>query len=333
MERLTREDLERHADAYDAAVESDAEIDPFCSRSAWQLAYHDAFAPERPLWVSRGGGGFVVLAESDRLAGLTLLEPLENMWGLGSPLVGEGAGEALGRALREAPNPVLLLGLPLHRPRLDALLLPLEGIYAARPLKVTVRYIASLRGGLDGWLGRRTPPFRRNLRAARRRVAAAGIGFRRVSPSSADDLDELYARVLAVEARSWKARSGGGVHEGWIREFYANLWRRLAEQGQLRVLFAEREGDALGYLHGALVGTQFRGLQFSFDEAERSHGLGNAMQFEMIKWLCESGAQSYDLGGDSSYKARWAEEGLRTFGLLLRPVRPEELIGGENPRL
>ena len=321
MERLTREELEGQVEAYDAAVEADPEIDPFCSRSDWQLAYHDAFAPERPLRVSRGGGGFVALAESDRLAGRRLLEPLENMWGLGSPLVGPGAGEALGLALREERSPVLLLGLPLQRARLDGLLLPLEGLYAARPLDVTVRYVASLRGGLDGWLGRRTPAFRRNLRAARRRVAAAGIGFRRVAPSSASEVEAVYARVLAVEARSWKARAGGGVHEGWIRDFYANLWRRLARRTQLRVLFAEREGVALGYLHGALVGTQFRGLQFSFDEALRPCGLGNAMQLEAIEWLCEEGAQSYDLGGDASYKARWAEEGLRTFGLLLRPLQ------------
>ncbi|MDJ0851373.1 MAG: GNAT family N-acetyltransferase [Myxococcota bacterium] len=321
MERSTREEVERHAVAYDAAVEADPQIDPFCSRSDWQLAYHDAFAPQRPLWMSRADRGFVVLAESDRFGGRTLLEPLENMWGLGSPLVGEGAGEALGLALREAPSAVLLLGLPLSRPRLDALLRPLEGRFAARPLQATVRYVASLQDGLDGWLGRRTPAFRRNLRAARRRVVAAGIAFRRATLSSAEELEECYARVLALEARSWKARSGAGVHEGWIRDFYANLWRRLAGRGQLRVLFAEREGEALGYLHGALVGARFRGLQFSFDDAERSLGLGNALQMEMIEWLCENGARSYDLGGDSSYKERWAEMGLETFGLLLRPLQ------------
>ena len=74
-------------------------------------------------------------------------------------------------------------------------------------------------------------------------------------------------------------------------------------------------------LHGGLVGDHFRGLQVSFDEEARSLGLGNALQLEMIRWLCEVGAASYDLGGYSAYKDRWAEAGLTTLRIVLRPAR------------
>ena len=39
----------------------------------------------------------------------------------------------------------------------------------------------------------------------------------------------------------------------------------------------------------------------------------------MLSWLCEEGAQAYDLGARNEYKQRWAEAGLATLGLVLRP--------------
>ena len=63
MFQVSRSELEEAALACDALVERDRAIDPFCSRTAWQLAYHDAFAPQRPLWFARDGDDFVMLAE------------------------------------------------------------------------------------------------------------------------------------------------------------------------------------------------------------------------------------------------------------------------------
>ena len=66
---------------WDAAVEADPEIDPFCSRSAWQLSFSEAFSPERTLFLSGEGGDYVVLAESKDPEDGFGLEPVENIWG------------------------------------------------------------------------------------------------------------------------------------------------------------------------------------------------------------------------------------------------------------
>ena len=39
----------------------------------------------------------------------------------------------------------------------------------------------------------------------------------------------------------------------------------------------------------------------------------------MLDWLAESGIQTYDLGGQSSYKARWAEEARLSQNILIVP--------------
>jgi hypothetical protein len=331
MHRVSRAELEEWAPAWDAVASADAAVDAFCARSAWQLAFHDAFEPGRSLLAARDDTGVVVLAESHRAAAPGLLEPLENMWGFACPLAGAGAPALLARALIAAPRPVLLLGLPREPRRWAELGSILEGRFGARRLEPTERYVASLEGGFEGWLGRRSPSFRRNLRQSLRRVAAAGISFRRVrlpgpdagsggTGAGDDALARLYAAVLDVEGRSWKGRAGRGADREPMRSFYAGLWPRLAREGSLRVLLAERSGVPVGYLHGALVGRHFRGLQFSFDDAWRPCGLGNALQAEMLRWLVDEGARSYDLGGQSDYKARWAERAEPLLGVLLVPL-------------
>ncbi|MCH2184380.1 GNAT family N-acetyltransferase [Myxococcota bacterium] len=322
MDPTTREELEQFAPEWDRLVAAGGEADPFCGRSAWALAFHDAFEPARPLYWSRSDTGCIVLAESRRPNSTGLLEPLENMWGFGSPLIGSEANSLLAEALDRQPRPVLLLGAPS---RGEALRRFVELFYERAHLKrlePTIRYVASLEGGLDAWLARRSASFRRNLRSAVRRSQRAGVTFRRIMPTPATDLDSLYLNLLDVESRSWKGRVGEGVDQEPMRSFYAGLLPRLRDSGALRMILAEREGRLMGYLYGGIVDSHFRGLQFSFDERLRSIGLGHLLQLEMLGWLTESGVRTYDLGGQSTYKARWAEETRVSENLLILPRSP-----------
>lgn len=327
MQRVDRTDLEELAPLFDAAVEADTAVDPICTRSAWQLSFHDAFSPDRPLWFAQADDAWVWLAETVSEGAGAYLEPLENLWGFASPVVGEDAMWLLAEGLKASHMPALLLGLPMDPSRLAPLASILAGDWGARTLEPTTRFVASLEGGLDGWLSRRSRSFRRNLRGLERRVADSGIEFERIVAASPDEVDALYQGVLRIEARTWKSATGNGADTGSMRRFYAGMWPRLAAAGELRLLLARRDGHAVGYLHGARVGSRFRGLQVSFDESERELGLGNALQLEMLRWLCEDGALSYDLGSYSDYKSRWAEEGLQTQGLIVRP-RPSATGSG-----
>ena len=305
---------------WDAAVEADAQIDSICSRSAWQISYHEAFAPERRLYLSGEDGDWVLLAEADEPGDEPRLEAIENMWGLGASLVGARAAGNWAERLRRRPVSSLLLGLPLDARRLAPLLDGVGGRFSVRAFSPLERCVASLDGGLEGWLSRRSKSFRRNLRAAERRASAEGISFRWLSHPSEEEWPELYRLILEVESSSWKGRAGQGVDRGPMESFYRRLLPRLLAEGQLRVLLAERDGEAVGYLHGAHWRSSFRGLQFSFDEHWSRLGLGNVLQWQALTRLCEAGVLQYDLGTPHEYKQAWSEPGLTTVGLWLQPL-------------
>jgi hypothetical protein len=322
LERLTLSDLESRADAFDRAADATPGIDAFCSHLAWAGSFHRAFGFGRELCAFASGESFVALAHATWAPGRAGLEALENMWGFACPLLGPEAGAML--AALGAPGGALagqrfwLSGLPAAPDLLRARIAALRG-WSGREIGRTERCVASLAGGRDGFLSRRSRAFRRNLRAALRRVAARGIRFERIAVDAAH-CAPLYERVLAIERRSWKAASGNAADRGPMAEFYRAMWPRLAARGALRLLLAiDAEGRDVGYLHGGSLGRRFRGLQFSFDDGLRELGLGNALQLELVEWLSQQGFEDYDLGSRSDYKQRWAEQVEMTRALLVVP--------------
>jgi hypothetical protein len=339
-ERLSLEALEARAADFDRAVEAEADIDPFCSRSEWILPYQRAFLPERELFVYRRGGNesgrdglssWAALAARSHPAVGHYLESIENMWCFACPLVGPDSLSLLDAAVAdvahlqapEHPGVALALsGIPDSRTPeglLSRIVHHLDPRYELRAVDSTLRFVASLEGGLDGWLSRRSRLFRKRLRQAERKAAGEPLSFQHLDVSSAESARALYPRILAIEARSWKSATGNGVDQGRMRAFYEDMLPRLAARGGLRVLIALHDGKDAGYLHGGLVGHHFRGLQVSYDERFDPLSLGNLMQREMIAKLCDEGVTRYDLGTRSDYKRRWAEEGLRTLTLVARP--------------
>ena len=325
LERLTLADLEARGAAFDRAVDATPGIDRFCSRSAWIAPFQRAFGAEREPCLFQAGEAFAALARVTWPDGRRGLEPLENMWSFACPLVGPGAPHLLADLTRAggplAGEMLWLAGLPPQRGALHALLEPLAGAFAARIADRTERCVASLAGGIDGFLARRSRAFRRNLRAARRRAVERGLRFERIRVAP-EQLDALYARVLAIERRAWKALAGNGADRGPMAEFYRAMWSRLAERGALRLVVAvDASGRDVGYVHGGELERRCRGLQFSFDEELRALGLGNLLQLELLEWLCADGFETYDLGSRSAYKERWAESLEATLALLVVPQR------------
>jgi CelD/BcsL family acetyltransferase involved in cellulose biosynthesis len=215
--------------------------------------------------------------------------------------------------------PLILSGIPISGAVPKSLVAALVGQHEIRAVDMTERFVASLTGGLDGWLGRRSPSLRRNLRAAARRARDAGLAFERHRVSDEDTARALYERVLEIERTSWKSMEGAGADTEPMRTFYADMLPRLAATGRLHVLFATLGERDVGYLHGGSLDDHFRGLQMSFDARCADLSIGNLLQREMISILCEEGFTAYDLGSKPGYKERWSEPGLATMTLVCRP--------------
>ena len=312
-------DLAAIADDFDREVAATPGIDRFCSTTAWILAASAALMPPRTAFSFRGEHGYFAAMRGVHAAGFPYIEPVELAWGLAAPLIGrepEALVDELVPLLAERRDwqLAILSGMMADGPQRVALERALPERWERRRGTPTLRHVASLDGGLDGYLARRSRELRKTLRKNLRAAADAGVTFEVVR---ATDAIALYARIQAVEARSWKSRDGVGIAAGPMRAFYEQMLPRLCALGQQRTIFA-RQGDVdLGYILGAVFAGEYRGLQFSYDDDTSKLGIGGLLQYHQIAELCADGVGRYDLGTEMDYKRRWAEETLATEMLVI----------------
>jgi hypothetical protein len=308
--------------AYDEAVLASANIDRFCSSSHWILPAQAAFHSQHTAFVATLDSGFVALSRGQTSGLGRYFAALEAMWGLACPLVGRdeaklGAEAAsLLLAQRHAWDVLWLGGIVRDGSLFRALVRGLGRHAELRVGPLTTRHEASLEGGYDGWLGRRSPLFRKRIRQAVRGVDRGGIRLEWIGAGAVVDGEALFERIHRVERRSWKGMEGTGFVQGDMYTFYRRMVPRLARAGKLRVLFASKDGEDIAFCFGGVLGDTYRGLQNSFDDRFRDLSLGNAMQANTIMRLAQEGVAVYDLGSEMEYKTRWADGGLETMTLI-----------------
>ena len=311
--------FERILAAWRRAAVNTRQADPFCSSPTWQLAFHEAFDPKRRLLVEHAPDGVLCFAENVFSPSNIYLTPIEAHWFFACPLLGKSAVDLLVKvtasvARDHAPHfPKILIGGIRPKSFLPKRLLKVFGKdFAIFLHSWGVQCAASLRGGVDGFLSRRSANFRSKLKKSRKRAAAEGICFEHVLPTSPEDASRLYARMLAVEEKSWKGIHACGMAEPPAREFYAAMMRGLSQSAEARVVMATHEGKDVGFIFGGMAGNIYRGQQFSYDDAWKEFSIGNIMQFEQIRRLCEEKAVRYDMGPlvgrGMDYKAHWTEK-------------------------
>ena len=314
-------DLAAIADDFDREVAVTPSIDRFCSSSAWILAAAGALMPPRASFSFRGKHGYFAAMRGVHPAGFPYVEPVELAWGLASPLIGHDAAALIAEvvpvlAARRDWQLAILAGMTVNGPQRRALDATLPARWERRRGQPTVRHVASLDGGLDGFLARRSREFRKSLRKSLRAAESEGVTFETVRATAADAL-ALYDRIQRVEATSWKAQENVGISAGPMRAFYGAMLPRLCELGQQRTIFARLGERDVGYILGAVMVDEYRGLQFSYDDAHARLNIGGLLQHRQITELCTEGVLRYDLGTEMDYKRRWAEEIMETEMLVL----------------
>lgn len=310
-------DLAALADDFDREVAATPAIDRFCSSAAWVLSASAALMPPRAPYTFRGPAGYFAAMRGMHPAGFPYVEPLELAWGLASPLIGRDpdaiAAEVVALlASRRDWQVAVLPGLTADGPQRRALERELPSRWELQQGAPTLRHVASLAGGVDGFLARRSRELRKTLRKGTRAATDAGLSFESVRARSAAEAGPLYARIQAAEAASWKAREGVGIAAGPMRAFYEQMLPRLCERGHQRTVFARAGDRDVGYILGAVFEGEYRGLQFSYDDDRAGIGIGGLLQLRQIAELCDEGIERYDLGTEMDYKRRWAEDVMTT---------------------
>ena len=314
MEPLGLADLAARADDFDATVAQSPQIDRFCSSSAWVLSAAETLMAARPSAIHVGQHGYFAAMQSMH-GELPYLEPLELSWGLACPLLGRDVDALVDEVadhLAHRADWVFCLVPGVRDGGLHQRALVRPGHpWTVRRGTTTQRHIASLEGGLDGFLRRRSANFRRSLVKSEKAAHAAGVEFVSAEPQGGPEAAaQLYDRIMAVEVGSWKSLTGAGISTGSMRAFYAAMLPRLLARGRARVMFARLGGQDIGYIMGAVFDGTYRGLQFSYRDEHSRYSIGSLCQVHQIEALCREGVEAYDLGTEMEYKSRWAE---RTF--------------------
>lgn len=314
-------DLAAEADEFDREVAQTPAIDRFCSASAWILGASAALMPPRAPFTFRGRHGYLAMMRGIHPAGFPYIEPVELAWGLSAPLIGADPEALVAEvvpvlAARRDWQLAIVAGHTVSGPQRRALDATVPARWEKRRGQPTVRHVASLDGGIDGFLSRRSRDLRKSIRKSLRAATERGLTFETVRATE-KEAPALYARIQAVEARSWKAGESVGISVGPMRAFYELMLPRLCALGQQRTIFARVEGRDIGYILGAVMGGEYRGLQFSYDDSFAELGIGGLLQYQQVVELCAAGVERYDLGTEMDYKRRWAEEIMETEMLVL----------------
>lgn len=311
MESVSLEELAPHWAT--ALVVEPGGVDRWCSSMLWSRSVQRAFAPDSTLLAGIGGGSSCVAFARYPLGDSAhALVPLDLVWSFGSPVLGiadrKSARDVANFLHRDGARAVFVGGLIERSATWQALVETFGDHHRLIVGEERVRCRASLVGGVDGYLSRRSREFRRNLRQAERRIATSGVRI--------EVLDDVAAKVVMnrlanVEQESWKGQEGSGIVSHDMASLYGFVAGELAQSGGLRVAVAVSESDGrdLAFILGGIQGETYRGMQLSFVEDARSLGLGNYLQWHQIQRLCanEKEVCTYDLGMDMAYKRAWSE--------------------------
>lgn len=316
MKRLTLAEFRERSDEFAAAVAATPGVSHFCSGPLWQLAAHDflhTIPDEKTRFILEDEGTWLLCVEREQAR---VFFPFEAAWMFGCPLIGDPqrAVELLRAARQWLPQPSgfclggILLDSPLHGALRE--LQPRARRYEEFPS--TDCMILDLHDGVEGWLNRRSKKFRRTLRDAETNEGIVFVAAGDAPPES------LYYRLLEIQRRTYKWREGTDIFQmPDYAAFYQSLLAGLHRRGELRLLFAQRDGEDLAYIFGGVTGNTYRGLQMSYVEEARTLGLGNRLQLENLLRCSAEGITRYDLGMPSPYKERWADRQEVNTGIFV----------------
>ena len=222
-----------------------------------------------------------------------MFEPSDLVWSTPESL------RELAAILAGQPLPVCLDRVPVGSATIPALRRAYSGrgvvlVGAAMPTPVIELGVPS--HVVDSCLnaGRRS-----DLRRAERRARGLGtVDFELHSPAREGELAPLIDEAYAVEARSWKARTGTALTaDAWQGAFIRRFARCAAQEGILRIAFLRIDGQAAAMQIAAQWQRRFWLFKISYDLAFSHCSPGQLLMLHTLRHAARTGLLSYEFMG------------------------------------
>jgi CelD/BcsL family acetyltransferase involved in cellulose biosynthesis len=214
---------------------------------------------------------------------------------------------ALVRTLVDLRRPLLLRRLLANSPVLAAVreAFTSRGILMTRPatgypwIELDASWMQPEQKLSSGW--------RSSLRRSRRKAEDMGrLEYEIVAPSP-QELPELLAESLRIEAANWKGRNGSALlSDTGRRQFFEDYTATACERGILRLCFLKIGGVNAATQIAVESGGGFWLLKVGYDESFSRSSPGNLLMLESLRYAANRGLKSYEfLGSAEPWTERW----------------------------
>ena len=173
-------------------------------------------------------------------------------------------------------------------------------------------------------LASKSQKFRKNLKAARRKLETAGRFEYEVCKGDVHRLQILVEEYAALEQRSWKAKAGIGVSQSVEHlRFYMHLTSEFGETGDFIFRCLRVDGRMIAATFGLTHRRRYYSLHIVNDDAFAKHSAGTYLEALELEECFGNGLDEYDfLGGFLKNKVRWATTFRDTIAVHLYQKRP-----------
>jgi CelD/BcsL family acetyltransferase involved in cellulose biosynthesis len=173
-------------------------------------------------------------------------------------------------------------------------------------------------------LATKSQKFRKNLKAARRKLEAEGeLAYESVR-GDVERLQALLLEYAELEQRSWKAKAGIGASQSVEHlRFYLQLAKEFGVSGEFAFRCLRVGGRMVAATFGLVHGRRYYSLHIVNDSAFAKHSAGTYLEALELEECFGSGLEEYDfLGGFLANKARWATRMRDTVAVHLYQRKP-----------
>lgn len=184
-----------------------------------------------------------------------------------------------------------------------------------------------------------TDNLRRNMRQSLRRnerrmneLGALRVAF--LEPGE-DEVDALLDTAVAVEAKSWKDRTGTALtHDARQQDFFRAYARHAAKERRMQIALLSLDGKPIAMSIGEISNDVFWHYKIGYDEAFAKFGPGALLQYYLIGELARRGISRLEMQGQLvPYKRNWTDLGVETVAVRIYPFNPRGIAAAATDAL
>jgi CelD/BcsL family acetyltransferase involved in cellulose biosynthesis len=169
---------------------------------------------------------------------------------------------------------------------------------------------------------------RSSLRRARRKAEKIGeVGIELLSPAPAE-VDGLLDVAFAVEARSWKGKTGTAVALVPAMEaFFRDFAKRIAAEGKLRLDLLRIGEEPVAMQLGMAWRNRHWLFKIGYDESFASASPGQILIGESVAAAARAGLETYELlGSRDAWTDVWTKDVNECVKVLALPASPRSAL-------